>query len=163
MTFAIDDFAGGETTRAMRYALTDLQDYLDYAHIREEHACGRWRLTADQETTFDLAWLRAERGLLEPLWQACARIYKDHSHGVVYAVRFNRTDLEGLELHPTMGIKAFRRVPPSRVVAKVEIPKGAAVPLGMPGKSRERYFQRLGNPCGLLALLASEKRGLGRC
>lgn len=159
-TFAMKDFAGGETARAMRYSLDDLHHYLESSEIRQEHALGRGRrfdLPNTVKGPVDMEWLRAELAALALVHQLCKKFHEEHESGVVYAVRLDDDDLESLDLRGSMGIRAFRKIEPDKIVAKVLIPADAKKPFILPDNVRKRHFARLQNPDCLLGRL--KKRG----
>jgi hypothetical protein len=159
LTFAKKDFAGGETCRALRYALSDLNTYSVSDAVRAEHLLGRGRRFDSPPETgspVDCDWLRRELKDLEPVRMTCCKEYDAYSHGIVYAVRFEESDLDSLVLHNPMGIKSFRRIEPTRLIAKVIIPEDAEESLDMPETARERYLARLCSPNSMLSRLKKQ-------
>jgi hypothetical protein len=160
LTFATLDFAGGETFRALRYALRDLETYVSSEEARTAHSRGRgrrWDATSTEQTEVSLDWLRAELGQLSAVHEQCKRALADHQHGVVYAIRFGAEDLAYLTLSGSMGIEARGRIAPSKLIAKVLVPKHARAPVGTPNGVRDRWLSRLSDRSSLLGRLRMSK------
>lgn len=149
LTFARPDFAGGEKVRAVRRSIADLERFLADADLQTSH-------TGRSGTPVDLAWLRAQVDLLQPLRVACERTARGFAHGVVYAVRFEPADLSRVEFHTTMGIKVIGRVRPQQIVAKVEVP--ADFDAGFGGEVvQDRMFRARQEPGGLVRTLLARQ------
>jgi hypothetical protein len=156
LTFATSDFAGGETCRALRYALGDLKSYLDSEEVRVAHARGRgrrWDGPDGEQKGVDIDWLRAECAQLSNVREICERAKTEHQFGVVYAVRFGPSDLGQLVLTEAMGIESRDKIHRSKLVAKVLIPENAAVPFDVHENVRDRYLERLSDSRCLLGKL----------
>jgi len=132
MPYATRDFSGGECARALRYALGDLQKYLESPAVREnhnqmlrrefEHLLCNEELYRKAVMPVDLRWLKQKMNSFETLLQHCQELYDNHTHGVVYAVKFAEKYSETLEYHREMGIKSFCPVSLETIVAKVKLP-----------------------------------------
>ena len=129
--YASRDFAGGEKLRTVRRCLEQLSQYAERTDIRQEHHeqlndeyC-RFAEAGNGATVpatdVDLCWLEDELALLKRDFAAAFEADLQHSHGVVYAVRANESDLKHLKLS-AMGIKSEATIPPERIVGKVIIP-----------------------------------------
>jgi hypothetical protein len=101
--FASPDFAGGETARAIRYAMRDLRLYLDDDRVRSEHYENqrRWCVEVLQQNGLpsrvirvDLNWLCDQLRELEQLTNDCQSLQTSYTHGVVYAARFSPRNLQ---------------------------------------------------------------------
>ena len=153
-TFATQDFAGGETMRALRYAIDDLRDYCHDADLRAAHLR---RLKAEYEhlegTRFypdfiretDLYELGKRLRALDDLRSRCWADFENHSHGVVYALRFTPDDAANIEYHQTMGLKAWAPLPSRYIVGKVRVSCDWRPPLFQQA-ARDRYFRRRSGP-----------------
>lgn len=129
--FATADFAGGESCRALRRALGDLELLLASPATREqrlkhlqreyEHLEGT-DLYSDYVRPVDLDWLADHLTLLRPLSIQWNRPLERFNHGVVYAVRLEPSDLPDVEYHHPMGLKLFTALDPDRLIAKVHVP-----------------------------------------
>jgi len=102
------DCAGGETARAVRYAMADLELYLEDESVRNQ-------------PPVDLDWLRDSIAALSDLRKRCFDIQETYKYGIVYAVRFVPDDLESLTYHDSMGIRCFRELPADRIVGKARL------------------------------------------
>lgn len=159
-TYATKDFAGGETCRALRFCFADLQCYLNSEDIRTKHLRGEGRLwdgSTDDVAAVDLKWLRNELEALISVYERCREAIEVHQAGIVYAVRFQRSDLEHLRLHNSMGIKATCRIDPVKIVAKVVIPVGAKGPQFPSQPVRKRFMSKLDDASTLLGALTHER------
>lgn len=159
--FATRDFAGGETARALRYALRDLNEYVESASVRTEHAAGRGRLGAAPDRVqggVDIAWLRKQLIHLASVREICERALLDHRHGVVYAVRLVKENLDDIAYDNSMGIKVWDRIAPSQLIGKVVIPPNARTPSNMPDTVRDRFLDRLADPHSLIGFLSARAR-----
>lgn len=136
LLFATRDFAGGEKLRSVRRALDELNRYLSDASLRADHM-------ATQKSTFDyltagraaeseielnrprmvdLDWLTEKVRSFRSLYILASLPLDTFAGGVVYAIRMKDSDLPSLSNHSTMGIKAWKPLPPDRIVCKMEIP-----------------------------------------
>lgn len=131
--YAMRDFSGGECARALRYTLADLKKYIELSSVRDEHHRQLHReythlkynneLYREAVAPVDLQWLKHEMNALETLLPRCHEPYHNHTHGVVYAVKFSKEDSgKLLEYGRSMGIKSFTPVSPEHIVAKVKVP-----------------------------------------
>jgi len=137
LTHAARDFAGGEKLRALRKAIADLELYLADAALRDEHTHSKLKefallseldahpslLEAARPATIDLALLRKSVDALRPLRDLAQGAWERHASGVVYALHMGKGDLKGIVWQSAMGIEVTQRIPPSRIVAKVKVPR----------------------------------------
>ena len=133
LLYATRDFAGGETTRALRLAFADLQEYLSSPDLRHSHMTDLWReyhhlkrigaAVGNPPSEINLSWLHSEVKKLEELETRCREAFEIHRYGIVYAIRFNESDLSLLESSTSMGIKAPTVTLPEKIIAKVRVPK----------------------------------------
>jgi hypothetical protein len=107
--YATQDFSGGETARALRYAFQDLGRYAD-GLVGDG--------TADQRQ-----WVRHKLEDLSSVERTAKDLYRNHDYGVVYAVRMTADDLPHLEYSSSMGVIASIALSPNRLLAKAAIPK----------------------------------------
>jgi hypothetical protein len=133
MTYATQDFAGGEAARAMRQSFVDLTAYLNDPSVREKHRKrvqneidSRTLRDASRSSTprlspMDLEWLEKRLMALAPIAERAKAIRNNFEHGVVYAVRLDERDLTYLKDGGPMGIKAFAPIEKDKLVAKVRI------------------------------------------
>jgi len=157
--YAMRNFSGGECARALRYALNDLQKYLESTAMREEHnkqLRSKFKYIKYDEEQYrkavspvDLQWLKHEMGAFQTLLQSCHVPYDNHTHGVVYSVKFSKDDLgPSLEYDSSMGIKSFTPVSPEHIVAKVKVPLDFQRP---PNLQDDKKIDILHNKRGLYA------------
>jgi hypothetical protein len=130
LLYTTRDFAGGETVRAARRAIRDLEKYLGDEAVREEHYQYQRRncirdvregCIPPPVIRVNLDWLAEQLRNLQAVRGRCAAPYENHAHGVVYAVRFLQRDLPDLEYCSSMGIRCKAPIPPERIVAKARI------------------------------------------
>jgi hypothetical protein len=130
MLYAGADWCGGETARATRLALTDLREYLNSESVRTAHReevqresdALRERGAASQmSASVDLAWLRRQIDEFAELSAHLDSLHRQHSHGVVYAVRFERDQTASVRAHPSMGLEV-KSVSATQLIAKVRVP-----------------------------------------
>lgn len=166
LLYAERDFAGGESARAIRYAVEDLQTYLRDAEVREQHYEYQRRsfisevregyLPAKPVIRVDLEWVAEQSRRLEPLYRRCGELVQNHTHGVVYAVKFQPEDLGHLKHCSSMGVRFFRPVSVDAIMAKARILSADfKSPLGNDSDLVFANFWREEDPAGLLATLKS--------
>ncbi len=170
LLYAERDFAGGETARALRYAIRDLELYLTEESIRDKHLHKQRRSAISlvsqnavpgRVVRVNLNWLEEKVKQLQPLRERCDALKENYEHGVVYAVQFTREDIPVLSPSYSMGIRCYAPIPPEKLVAKARVliddvqllwAKDAKI-------GRENLWRRE-DPNGLLAVLAeAEKNG----
>lgn len=124
--FATRDFAGGETARAIYYAIADLrrlaaeelaqQEFLKHlSRNRSEHAA------AEAAELLGTGWLEDQLTQLSALGERVLRAREAYTHGLVFAIRFDPPSLQSLCLHSTMGVRASRPIRPNEIVAVATI------------------------------------------
>ena len=170
LLYAERDFAGGESARALRYAIRDLERYLAEESVRAQHLhkqrCNAISLASQgavpgRVVRVDLDWLEEKIKRLRPLRERCDALKENYEHGVVYAVRFARKDIPALSYSNYMGLRCYAPIPPEKIVGKVRIFVDDVNLLRDSGiefypKNRWRHE----DPNGLLATLAeAEKNG----
>jgi hypothetical protein len=122
LLYATRDFSGGETARAVRHALHDLDQYFDDSAVREGHLQSPCTFFGGTfEGPVDLDRLADAVARLSDLRKRCFDCQAAHQHGVVYAVRFTPEDLPALSYSSAMGIRCFKELSPSRIVAKARL------------------------------------------
>jgi hypothetical protein len=159
--YATADYAGGETARALRYALDDLQQYLHSPEIRAKHQASVQREGglvytfggAIRPVHMRMEELATELQCFASLRERCHAPLRMHAHGVVYAVRFSQEDADRLEHHVSMGLKARGLIHPSKIVAKVRIPSTFSHSIKSPDYStwpiRRGLLRAIASPLGL--------------
>ena len=124
--FGTADFAGGEKLRAVRHAISDLEEFLASHELQLKHTK---RLSELKEAGYqphlvqppDFDWITKELKGLEGLKLAANSAAAEYSHGLVYAVQIEESDLPHLK-RSCMGIECTKSLPPSRIVGKVHSP-----------------------------------------
>ena len=162
LLYATRGFAGGETARALRFAFTDLEEYLkspDLRHshmedLRQEydHHRGLVAAVGNPPAEINLEWLHSELSKLKELRTRCWEAFERYSHGVVYAVRFDERDLGLLKYNSFMGIEALNAILPEKIIAKVRVPSDWEYV----SDDRQRMRVIFGN--GVVGRLSSERR-----
>lgn len=128
LLYATHDFAGGETARALRKAIIDLERYQSSHGVREEHFnMLRYELKqtgakGSHPPVPDSDWLQSELKKIERIRQLCWEPYDSYRYGLVYAVKLCIKDCQGLTHHKSMGIIASEVISPDKIVAKIVIP-----------------------------------------
>lgn len=135
--FAMHGFAGGESARAIRFAIEDLETFLEDTGVREnylnnlnadfeEYGCVTNHFTGDilkePPKMPDLNWLRIELKKLVHVKKYCDKLYLNHNFGVVYAVKFSTEDLPNIEYRKSMGVVYHGTVIPEKLIAKICFP-----------------------------------------
>ena len=121
MTFATPSFAGGEGNRALRIALDDLTDYLNNEEVRIEannHRGHEYGSIPFVENYDELSWLANELKSLQPIKAQIDSIFNAYQYGVIYAIRFDETDLDKMANRGGMGLIHFGPVSPNKIVGK---------------------------------------------
>ncbi len=135
MLYATHDFAGGETARALRKCIYELETYLHDQNIRDadmEYKMMEYNqllsLNAKagmRPAEIDLKWLESKVEKLSELKNRCANVHLQSEYGVVYAVKFTQKDIDeksNFDYHASMGLKVFSRIPREKIVGKIYIP-----------------------------------------
>ncbi len=135
LLYATKSFAGGETARALRKSIQDLENYLEDKNIRD--ADTNYRMldynklvslnaqVGEPPKEVDLLWLKNEVEKLQSLKEKCLEVYSAHEYGVIYAVKFDQEDIKNsddFEFNSCMGLKVFSKISPEKIVGKVHIP-----------------------------------------
>ncbi len=136
LLFATHEFAGGETVRALRKSIQDLEDYLNSKSIRDEVLNNRVfeyhdlisknAQVGSPPKEVDLIWLQEKVEKLQNLKGKCTEFYNAYEYGVVYAVKFSKKDIENkkdFEFNGCMGLKVFSKISSQKIVGKIYIPK----------------------------------------
>jgi hypothetical protein len=130
LLYLTKEFAGGETARAIRYAIHELSDYLTNDHVRQEHYNLQQSEYEDlasksAKTTpvikVNLDWLRAKLTDLERLRYEATSLEDQYQWGVVYAVRLSTIDLPRLADGNLQGLQYFGAIPTDRIAAKIRV------------------------------------------
>ncbi len=171
LLYARRDFAGGESARAVRYALRDLDEYLTDASVQAEHYdrqrqealnCVLAGALPPRVVRVNLKWLRQKVERFAQLRQRCEACENSHEYGVVYAVKFMPQDIPSLNYSDSMGLRCFMALPRKRLVAKVRVhADDAPSVMGNDGDLFWNNRWRYESTEGLLAELA-EAEQLGR-
>jgi hypothetical protein len=129
-TWATQDFAGGDTVRALRRAISDLEQFAQSPDLIEHHLeqCRarnrshrrRGIPTKDLPVAFDKDRMLESLGLLKATKMKCEEVYREHAYGVLYAVRLPAD----LKRHRTnfMGIEVREVVPPDLIIDALQVP-----------------------------------------
>ena len=117
--YASEEWAGGETARAARLALSDLYLLANDSNntVQTGAGCFSWH-----DKNQDVDWLRSRLAELEDLRVRLNDVVVQHKYGVIYAVRIGRARLSRLT-RSQMGIMSKDRIPASAIVGKVRIPR----------------------------------------
>ncbi len=134
LLYSTHEFSCGETARALRKSIQDLEDYLKDKNIRDadmEYKMMEYNKLVSlnakvgmRPIEVDLNWLEAELKKLSELKNRCINAYKQSSHGVVYAVKFTQEDIcdnNNFDNHPSRGLRVFSKVPKEKIVGKISI------------------------------------------
>jgi hypothetical protein len=68
----------------------------------------------------NVGWLERQIHTFRGLEELCRRPYDDYRHGVIYAVRFDQTQLDGISWG-NMGIESLRVIEPNAIIGKVAL------------------------------------------
>jgi hypothetical protein len=171
LIYAQRDFAGGESSRAVRYAMRDLDKYLAEESVRHEHYDYQRREAVNLASSgavphpvirVDLGWLQQQIERLEALRKRCDSFEQAHQYGVAYAVRFTPDDIPVLNYSSSMGLRCYRAIPCEQIVGKVRVlADDGPLRAGNDSDLVWTNHWRHEDPNGLLAVLA-EAEGCGR-
>ena len=125
------DFCGGESAHALARAIPAINEFafndaeLD-AHFRGlEQRCiarvQRGQLPLYRVIEPNKNWIRAQAVKLLPALSSLNTLRSQHRHGVLYAVRLERSDLNPSRYEWGDGLRVFKDVPRERFVAKLEV------------------------------------------
>jgi len=130
LLYSTEDFAGGETARAIRYAAKDLFDYAANEELQQEHynlqrrECESLVSMGAMPTPVirpNLDWMRLKLTEIEPLLDKANSLKDQHQWGVVYAIQFSPTDLQRLANGGQEGIQYFGLVGREQIVGRARI------------------------------------------
>jgi hypothetical protein len=163
LEYASRSFAGGETARAVRIALEDLYSYLGSTELRREHyerqrrRCIRLVRRGDlpcRVIKVNIEWLGSRLQDLKTLEEACEQLLRRYEYGLVYAVKFNQSDLSSLEFSKIWGLRCFAHLPLERLLAKARLHCGDAELNSQNDEDARRWNNwRMEHPDGLLVAL----------
>jgi hypothetical protein len=165
LVYAQRDSAGGETVRALHHALTDLRAYLENPSVSRRH----YELQVDHckdlvrrdgcpshVIRVDMDWLRAQMCELASVSGEIAKLRAEYRFGLVYAVRFESSDLPNLSNAGGEGIVCSAAVPKTRLLAKSRLQmSGESLP--REPLSLENHL-KLQNRPGIISLLQGRPR-----
>ncbi len=105
--------------------------------LSHEHVCRLWKYRASRRQAVGLnarqpvepiefaeTWLADRLRLLAPLRKRVSKVSQDFSHGVVYAVRFFKSDVPNMS-YDHNGLAAHKEISPDRIVAKALLKRAA--------------------------------------
>ena len=75
-------------------------------------------IDAAQPISVDMDWLSRELVGLEDVRQMAEAALEQYAYGVVYALRLNETDIEGITWNGAMGFEAAGPISASTIIAK---------------------------------------------
>ena len=114
------DFAGGETARGVRRAIADLNRLATVPDVFARYV-DRLRVRESKVTAPSAEWIQSQLSTLHDLANRVSRLQEVHTHGSIFAVRFDESDLPTLEYNKMHGIMSYQRVPPSKIVGIEEV------------------------------------------
>jgi hypothetical protein len=125
--FATRDFAGGETVRALHYALEELHALLADGEAQRLYLDSLSSKSSgpnpnDAVRLLQEGWLEQELSATTALRERVRHVRAVYSYGLVVAVKLHSASLQGLCFHQTMGVRAMRLVGADEVVAVAVIP-----------------------------------------
>jgi hypothetical protein len=126
LLFASRDFAGGETARALYFALEDLQRLAtdDAVELEYLQRLARDRGDAASGSALGLlrsGWLDQELAGLAELRERVGRARQAYQYGLVAAIRFAPPSVDGLCRAGQMGVRVSRPIRPEELVAVATI------------------------------------------
>jgi hypothetical protein len=145
LPYATREYAGGESFRAVRIAIEDLEE-LDRQGPLRRPARSR---------------LRARLRSLEALRERARGLVTSFPGGVIYAVKFTRKELDGLELNSWMGARAKAGIPPARIIAKMSVPPSFECDKSKIQRVASRFFEDPRGP-GILLFREALRPAAGR-
>lgn len=163
LLYASKDWAGGESATAVRAAFSDLDLYLNSKEVRDEHYEQQRKRCIDlvqknalpsRVIRVDLEWLRSQVDKLKTLRERCQKLLKSHTHGVVYAIKFNPEDIPFIEFSDASGLRSYRPLAVDRIVAKARLfTENRNLGLGQEMGTWQKNRWRMDDPSGLLQTL----------
>lgn len=130
--YAMHDWAGGESWRAARHAISDLAEYINSPKLQDEHRREIGCLKPGMSVAgvlldavpkmLSIEEVRTLVDGLDEIRQRGIEIKENHTHGLVYAVKFCEDDLENLVYDSARGIELHGSVGPDRIVAECMVP-----------------------------------------
>lgn len=70
---------------------------------------------------FSETWLANKLSELDPIYKKCMELKNKYKYGVIYAVRFENSDLDAIEFDPSHGLVSYKPVEPRKIVEKVRV------------------------------------------
>lgn len=148
MLYSTKDFAGGETQRAIRNCIEDLEKYLTDSSVRSEHENKQleninlydsyYKSRPEEKMTkeeieymqenkpelvkVDLDWLESKLKSIQHIKETCNMSMSEYRYGLVYAVKLDKNNIEGITYDRAMGVQ-FKQVANSSIIGKVVIPE----------------------------------------
>ena len=128
--FATVDFAGGETARAVRKAIDDLDRFMKSRELREQDYEQQKKACIDlikvnglpsRVIRVNITWLGDQINALHEIRKSCEDLKNTYRYGVIYAVRFKTEDLPYLAHSWGTGLQVFRKIDPDRILGKVHL------------------------------------------
>ena len=131
LLYATNDFAGGETARAIRKSIYDLQRYSKENSIRSNHMLYRIKeykqslnhlhsLPKPQE--IDLDCLNRDIENVSEVFQRTENLYNTYKYGLIYAVKLSKNDVKDITYN-NMGIVVNKNLNFNTLVGKIKVPK----------------------------------------
>ena len=130
-SYASLDYAGGEIARSVRNCFDDLWAYLDDSSVSDDHMremqeavafCKRMGAAPHPVPIITMEEIRARLIALEDVRSVALQIEMAHTYGVVYAVKFNVSDLAASKISLSMGVMCADPIPLEKIVGKTFIP-----------------------------------------
>jgi hypothetical protein len=148
MLYSIRDYSGGETQRAIRKCIEDLEKYLTDSSVRSDHEKNqlkhinnyerRYKSRPEEKMTkeeiewkqkikpelvkVDLDWLESKLKSIQHIKKICNNSISEYRYGLVYAVKLDKNNLEGITYHKAMGVQC-NQVSNSSIIGKAVIPE----------------------------------------
>ena len=143
LVYASAEMAGGEAAYAVRASFRDFDAYLSDATVRQKHFelvrseieyLTRMNASASSIPSLpegDLAWLKYRLHRLNDIRRRADGAFKSFQYGVIYAIRFEESDLTNLEWAGGMGVLAFSPISKPKLVSKAIVTSRPDVPWGI--------------------------------
>ena len=130
LLYATRDFVGGESFRAVGYAVEDLERFMQDAQLRQEHldsqiasSRAHFELSGQKLRVIDvdLNWLDEQLAPFRPLARMRRDLEMSYRWGTIYAIGFGPGELRNLEDGGSESIRYFGNLTPNKIIAKVRI------------------------------------------
>ena len=147
--FTLREYAGGETQRSIRHCFNNLEKYRADSAVRSRHEEDQinniklfdlyYKDRPEEGMTeeelevkkkmklklnkVDLHWLDNKLRSIQYIKDTCFQSLDEYKYGLVYAIKLNKENLEGVSYHNAMGIKCLMRLPSDSIIGKVVIPR----------------------------------------